>query len=132
MDIVADLAQPFPAIIIAELFGIAEADRPRFQQWADVMAKFFGGVLGNPKEAAHAANPGDSGGKPRPGGVSRPRSLRHRAAEQPPPGVRRGTAYLPGRGAAFARAEASLNSSLEPVAPPFCRLPSLSSPSASS
>jgi cytochrome P450 PksS len=58
MDVVAEVAQPFPAIIIAELFGIPEADRPRFQTWADAMAKFFGAALGNPEENARAANDG--------------------------------------------------------------------------
>jgi cytochrome P450 len=58
MDIVTDLAQPFPSIMIAELFGIPEDDRFLFQKWADDVVKFWGGTLGNPEEDARAANAG--------------------------------------------------------------------------
>src|SRR5262249_19789692 len=46
----------FPAIIIAELFGIPQEERALFQNWADDVSRFFGGTLGNPVEDARAAN----------------------------------------------------------------------------
>lgn len=58
MDIVRDLAQPFPAAIIAELFNIPDDDQPRFQAWADDVVKYFGGSLGDPDADARAANAG--------------------------------------------------------------------------
>lgn len=33
-DLVADFALPLPATVIAELLGVPEADRPRFQRWS--------------------------------------------------------------------------------------------------
>ena len=48
-DVVADLAQPLPAIVIAELFGIPPGDRHSFQKWSDAGAKFFGSTLGDPE-----------------------------------------------------------------------------------
>ena len=35
IDFVAELAAPFPLIVIAELLGIAEADRADFRRWSD-------------------------------------------------------------------------------------------------
>src|SRR5262249_50098613 len=34
MDLIADLALPLPAIVIAELFGIPPEDRERFHHWS--------------------------------------------------------------------------------------------------
>jgi cytochrome P450 PksS len=56
MDFVADFAQPLPALVIADLFGIPSADRGLFQEWSDALAVFFGGALGDPEAAARAAN----------------------------------------------------------------------------
>ena len=56
MDLVADFAQPLPAIVIAEMFGIAPEDRESFQHWSDDIAKFFGGTFGNIEEDGHRAN----------------------------------------------------------------------------
>jgi pimeloyl-[acyl-carrier protein] synthase len=56
MDLVADFAQPLPAIVMAEMFGIAPEDRESFQHWSDDIAKFFGGTFGNIEEDAHRAN----------------------------------------------------------------------------
>jgi cytochrome P450 PksS len=56
MDLIADLARPLPAIVIAELFGIPPQDRELFHQWSMAGARFFGGAVGDPEAAARAAN----------------------------------------------------------------------------
>jgi cytochrome P450 PksS len=58
MDLISDLARPLPAIVIAELFGIPPEDRAMFHQWSMTGARFFGGAVGDPVEAARAANQG--------------------------------------------------------------------------
>jgi cytochrome P450 len=56
MDVIGDLARPLPAIVIAELFAIPQEDREMFHQWSMAAARFFGGAVGDPAEAARAAN----------------------------------------------------------------------------
>jgi len=56
MDIMADLAQPLPARVIAALFDIPDSDRDLFQDASDAMAKFFGATLGDAAADARAAN----------------------------------------------------------------------------
>ena len=56
MDLIEDLTRPLPAIVIAELFGIPPEDREMFQEWSMATARFFGGAVGDPDEAARAAN----------------------------------------------------------------------------
>jgi len=56
MDLIGDLAGPLPAIVIAELFGIAPEDRERFHRWSMAFARFFGGSVGDPAEIARAAS----------------------------------------------------------------------------
>lgn len=56
MDVAADLAQPLPALVIADMFGIPAGDRHLFQEWSDAAARFFGGLLDDPAEDARAAN----------------------------------------------------------------------------
>ena len=58
MDLVTDFAQPLPAMVIAEMFGIAHEDRESFQRWADDVIRFFGGTFGNVEEDARRANEG--------------------------------------------------------------------------
>jgi cytochrome P450 PksS len=58
MDVVADLAQPLPALAIAEMFAIPPADRVIFQKWSDDVSRFFGGTLGDVETDAQAANEG--------------------------------------------------------------------------
>ena len=58
MDLVTDFAQPLPAMVIAEMFGIAHEDRESFQRWADDVIRFFGGTFGNVDEDARRANEG--------------------------------------------------------------------------
>jgi cytochrome P450 len=38
-DLIADFAYPLPITVIAELFGVPEADRPQFQVWSRQMAE---------------------------------------------------------------------------------------------
>jgi cytochrome P450 PksS len=56
MDLIGDLAGPLPAIVIAELFGISPEDRETFHKRSMAGARFFGGAVGDPVEAARAAN----------------------------------------------------------------------------
>jgi cytochrome P450 PksS len=56
MDVVADFAQPLPALVIAAMFGIPASDRHLFQEWSDAAARFFGGNLRDPEQDARAAN----------------------------------------------------------------------------
>lgn len=37
MDVMADLAYPFPTTVIAELLGVPTSDRPMFKRWADAL-----------------------------------------------------------------------------------------------
>src|SRR5262249_31229036 len=55
-DVIDDLASPLPAIVIAELFGSPPEDREMFHTWSMTGARFFGGAVGDPEEAARAAN----------------------------------------------------------------------------
>lgn len=56
LDLVADLAEPMPAQVIAEMFGLPEGDHGRFRGWADDLARFFGGSVKDPAADALAAN----------------------------------------------------------------------------
>jgi cytochrome P450 len=56
MDLIGDLARPLPAVVIAELFDIPPEDRELFHHWSMAGARFFGGAVGDPAEAARAAN----------------------------------------------------------------------------
>ena len=44
MDIIADLAYPLPAIVIAEMLGAPSQDRDRFKKWSDDFAAFLGNI----------------------------------------------------------------------------------------
>src|SRR5262245_36301467 len=56
MDLIDDLARPLPAIVIAELFGIPPEDRELVHKRSMAGARFFGGAVGDPEEAARAAH----------------------------------------------------------------------------
>jgi len=47
MDLVRDLAQPFPAVVIAELLGVPAADRERFAAWSDALAELLDPLSGH-------------------------------------------------------------------------------------
>jgi cytochrome P450 len=46
MDVVHDLAQPFPAVVIAELLGVPTADRERFRAWSDALVELLDPLSG--------------------------------------------------------------------------------------
>jgi cytochrome P450 len=46
MDLVRDLAQPLPTIVIAELLGVPPADRERFRAWSDAVAQLLDPLSG--------------------------------------------------------------------------------------
>ncbi|MTV26386.1 cytochrome P450 [Nitriliruptoraceae bacterium ZYF776] len=44
-DLIADLAYPLPAIVVAEMLGVPPEDRDRFKRWSDqISALVFGGM----------------------------------------------------------------------------------------
>lgn len=55
MDIIADLANPLPGIVIAEMLGVPKVDQPRFKEWANAYARFLG-TLGDNPDLRNAAN----------------------------------------------------------------------------
>src|SRR5262249_18106568 len=42
LDLIADLAYPLPAIVIAEMLGLGRADIDRLKRWSDDLAAFLG------------------------------------------------------------------------------------------
>jgi hypothetical protein len=42
INVIADLAYPLPAIIIADMLGLPPEDRDKCKEWSDIMAGFFG------------------------------------------------------------------------------------------
>lgn len=57
MDVVSDLSVPLPALIIAEIFGVPEADRQKLFEWATNISTFFGAPGGsNIEECARRAD----------------------------------------------------------------------------
>jgi len=49
MDVIADLANPLPGIVIAEMLGVPKEDQPRFKEWANDYARFLGTLGDNPE-----------------------------------------------------------------------------------
>jgi cytochrome P450 len=62
MDVVRDLAQPFPTIVIAELLGVPAADHDRFRAWSDALVELLDPLSGRegldpPRRACAALGP---------------------------------------------------------------------------
>jgi cytochrome P450 len=55
VDVVADLAFPLPAIVIAELLGVPPSDRDDFKDWSNQLAAIVFGASNNPQQAERAA-----------------------------------------------------------------------------
>src|SRR5439155_8821257 len=43
LDVIADVANPLPTDVIADMLGAGRDDRVRFRRWSDDLAAFFGG-----------------------------------------------------------------------------------------
>lgn len=54
-DLVAELAFPLPATVIAELLGVPPSDRDDFRSWGAQLAAVVFGASGNPRQAEDAA-----------------------------------------------------------------------------
>jgi cytochrome P450 len=50
MDVMADLAAPLPAIVIAELLGVPAEDHTRFKAWSTELVTLVGDAFGGPGE----------------------------------------------------------------------------------
>lgn len=46
MDVITDLANPLPAMVIAELLGVPRTDQQKFKQWSDDITKALSGIDG--------------------------------------------------------------------------------------
>ncbi|HEU4587401.1 MAG TPA: cytochrome P450 [Gemmatimonadales bacterium] len=51
MDVIADLAEPLPAIVTAEMLGVPVADRNRLKTWSANFAEMLGNFQHNPDSA---------------------------------------------------------------------------------
>jgi hypothetical protein len=51
MDVIADLAEPLPAIVTAEMLGVPVEDRDRLKSWSEDFAEMLGNFQHNPEGA---------------------------------------------------------------------------------
>jgi pimeloyl-[acyl-carrier protein] synthase len=51
MDVIADLGEPLPAIVTAEMLGVPEEDRPKLKAWSADFAEMLGNFQHNPEHA---------------------------------------------------------------------------------
>jgi cytochrome P450 PksS len=58
MELVADVSEPFPSLLLTELFGIPAEDRRDFQRWAEDATAFFAVTPGDIEAVARRANDG--------------------------------------------------------------------------
>jgi cytochrome P450 len=56
VDVVAELAFPLPAIVIAELLGVPPSDRDAFKTWSNELAAIVFGASTSPNQAERAAS----------------------------------------------------------------------------
>jgi cytochrome P450 PksS len=56
MELVADVSEPLPTLLLAELLDIPPGDRTRFQQWAEDATAFFAVTPSNVEVVARRAN----------------------------------------------------------------------------
>ena len=54
MDVIADLANPLPAIVTAELFGVPVKDHENLKEWSTDFAEMLGNFQHNPDRARRA------------------------------------------------------------------------------
>ncbi|MCA9538782.1 MAG: cytochrome P450 [Myxococcales bacterium] len=55
-EFVTDIARVLPSTVLADLFGIAEADREEFRRCANIMTGFFGGSVDYTNDVARECN----------------------------------------------------------------------------
>jgi cytochrome P450 len=55
MDVIADLAEPLPYIVTAEMLGVPVADAPRLKEWSRDFAEMLGNFQHNPGRAPRVA-----------------------------------------------------------------------------
>jgi pimeloyl-[acyl-carrier protein] synthase len=51
MDVIADFANPLPAIVTAELFGVPVEDHQKLKDWSTDFAEMLGNFQHNPDRA---------------------------------------------------------------------------------
>ena len=49
MDVIADLAEPLPNIVTAEMLGVPVEDHPQLKAWSTDFAEMFGHFQHNPE-----------------------------------------------------------------------------------
>ena len=53
MDVMAELANPLPAIVTAEMLGVPTEDHPRLKVWSEAFAEMLGNFQHNPGRIPH-------------------------------------------------------------------------------
>jgi cytochrome P450 len=53
MDVIADLAEPLPYIITAEMLGVPTGDAPQLKVWSQIFAQMLGNYQHNPDNVPH-------------------------------------------------------------------------------
>ena len=49
MDVIADFAEPLPAIVTAEMLGVPVSDHPQLKDWSADFAEMLGNFQHNPE-----------------------------------------------------------------------------------
>jgi cytochrome P450 len=53
MEVMTDFANPLPAIVTAEMFGLAREDHPKLKSWTEDFAELLGNFQHNPERATN-------------------------------------------------------------------------------